>query len=447
MASSCIPAGLRLDLEMAKSAAAATAPRPAHSAASSTLSAEASNASSSSSATSSVASLSLKRPRTPRKRPSQTYNEAAALLASMYPSVFPAARGPEATPPRLLGLASALADDPACSDLLPPFPVPDQAAFLLRDLQPPPAPPATPRSPAPAKSCPSPSAVSSVFSEFRDPAPSPGTPEDAAASDGLGELDFDDDDGFDTDSILCGVDESAAEGIDGIMGKLTMENNVAAAVSSVVSSDLPRSKIHPYLRSRMVLGLSFRRDQRIIDQALKRHSVQPEWWMCPAIPVKDISPTPLPLVGMAPASSEKKKSKKKSLGTIYEESVPESANGDAGALALPETGLGLSLNTERVLKAWRGRGSVFADGNASDLPLSSADVVVKVKHEDSDLFPESGTSPVIREGNILKMQRKQKPCTPLPSNKNSRYYRPRVKGRFVSKAYLLEQQQASEKES
>jgi len=47
----------------------------------------------------------------------------------MYPSVFPAARGAEAAPPRLLGLASALADDPDCSDLLPPFPMLDQAAF------------------------------------------------------------------------------------------------------------------------------------------------------------------------------------------------------------------------------------------------------------------------------------------------------------------------------
>lgn len=431
MASSCIPAGLRLDLEMAKAAAP---PRPAHSAASSTLSAEASNASSSS-ATSSVASLSLKRPRTPRKRPSQTYNEAAALLASMYPSVFPAARGPQAAPPSLLGLASALADDPACSDLLPPFPVPDQAAFLLRDLPPP------PRGPAPAKSCPSPSAVSSVFREFRDPAPSPGTPEDSAASDAPGELDFDDDEGFDTDSILCGVDEGAAGGIDGIMGKLSMENNVAAM--STINSNLARSKIHPYFRNLMLLGLGLRQDQRIIDQALKRHSVDPEWWMCPAIPVKDICPAPLPLA----AVSEKRKSKKKVLGTIYEEGIPESANGDPGALTLPEKGLGLSLNTETVLKAWRGRGSVFADTNASDLSLSSADVVVKVKHEDSDVFPENGSTPVIREGNILKMQRKQKPYTPLPSNKNSRYYRPRVKGRFVSKAYLLQQQQATEKES
>lgn len=104
------------------------------------------------------------------------------------------------------------------------------------------------------------------------------------------------------------------------------------------------------------------------------------------------------------------------------------------------------------------------------------------------MFPKNGTSAVIREGNILKMQRKQKMCTPLPSNKNSRYYRPRVnvsnknltpetmtvfsgkttkcitfwavyegfrvlvwQGRFVSKAHFLQlqhqQQQASEKES
>lgn len=51
----------------------------------------------------------------------------------------------------------------------------------------------------------------------------------------------------------------------------------------------------------------------------------------------------------------------------------------------------------------------------------------QVKHEDSDLFAKNGTSAVIREGNILKMQRKQKPCIPIPSNKQSRYYRPRVK--------------------
>ncbi|KAL5680723.1 hypothetical protein ACJX0J_007108, partial [Zea mays] len=66
-----------------------------------------------------------------------------------------------------------------------------------------------------------------------------------------------------------------------------------------------------------------------------------------------------------------------SLGTIYEEGTPEPANGDDdGALALPETGLGLSLNTDGVLKAWCGRGSAFADGNGPDLPLSPAHVVL-----------------------------------------------------------------------
>jgi hypothetical protein len=148
----------------------------------------------------------------------------------------------------------------------------------------------------------------------------------------------------------------------------------------------PGSKMHPYLRNLMVLGLSFRQDHNIItNQALKRHSVDPEWWMCPAIPVKDITPAPPPSVAMAKVT-DKKKTKKKSLGTIYEEGSPEPANGDDdGALALPETGLGLSLNTDGVLKAWCGRGSAFADGNGPDLPLSPAHVVVSISSLSKDI--------------------------------------------------------------
>jgi hypothetical protein len=99
--------------------------------------------------------------------------------------------------------------------------------------------------------------------------------------------------------------------------------------------------------------------------------------MCPAIPVKGITPAPPPSVAMSKVTDKKTK---KSLGTrtMYEEGVPESVNGDAGALALPETGLGLRLNTDGVLKAWCGRGSVFAGSNGSDLPLSSAHVVVSI---------------------------------------------------------------------
>jgi hypothetical protein len=359
MASSCVPAGIRLDLEMMKAA---------HSTASSTLS-EASNAFSSS--TSSVASLSLKRPRTPRKRRNQTYNEAAALLASMYPSVFPIAKGPETAPPRLLGLAG----DPGCSDLLPPFPVLGHAAFLLRDSPPPP-----PWSPGPVKSCPSPPAVSSVFSEFRDPAASPASP-DAAPADEPRELDFDDDGGFDADSFL-GVDESAAEGIDAIMGKLAMDSDAATATATSLNSSLPSPSVPAYLRNVMMLQLGLH-GQLNSSQALKGHTVDTKWWMCPAIPVKDIAPALQPSMQVP---ENKKKSKKKVVGRKMdiaagqcckaEEGFPHSTNGDPGTLALPETGLGLRLNVQEVLKAWCGGGSVFTDGNDPDLPRASTDVLV-----------------------------------------------------------------------
>jgi hypothetical protein len=54
----------------------------------------------------------------------------------LIPSVFPAARVPR-PPSQLLSLTSAVADDPDCSDLLPPSPILDQANFLLHDLPPP----------------------------------------------------------------------------------------------------------------------------------------------------------------------------------------------------------------------------------------------------------------------------------------------------------------------
>lgn len=465
MASSCIPTGLRLDLEMVKAAAPpGGSSAAAHSSASSTLS-EASNSSSSS-----VASLSLKRARTPRKRPNQTYNEAAALLASMYPSVFPVIKGAGTAPPRLLGLATALADDPSSSDLLPPFPVlgNGSAAHLLRDTPPPP----TPRCPAPIKSCSSPAPVSSVFREFRDAAPSPGTPDadaDVTDDDYLGELDFEDEDGFDADSFLA-VDDGVAEGIDRIMGKLSMEKNSAAA--SRADAVLSSAAIHPYIRSLMVLGLGFRQGRLNAGQALKRHDDESDWWMCPAIPVKEIAAPPAPSVAMPvpvpmplqASDKKKKKSKKKSLKEIErdnaiavgeckfgDEGTLGFDHGDAGISALkdPKIGLGLNLNTEEVLKAWCNSGSVFAGCDALESPRSSSDLHAKLA--DIDLFLDNNTSGVIREGSMLKLRHKQKQCTPLLSNK-TRYQsrkvnaecRPRVKGKYVSQASLL--QQASEKE-
>ncbi|EPS64863.1 hypothetical protein M569_09917, partial [Genlisea aurea] len=41
-------------------------------------------------ATNSPLVISTRKPRTPRKRPNQTYNEAAAILSTVYPKIFPA---------------------------------------------------------------------------------------------------------------------------------------------------------------------------------------------------------------------------------------------------------------------------------------------------------------------------------------------------------------------
>lgn len=413
MSSSCIPTtGLRLDLDMVKGAAspgAHSSPlRPVHSSPSSTLS-EASNASSS------ATSVSLKRARAPRKRPNQAYNEAAALLASIHPSVFPVKKSPKTGPPRppsrqLSGLAAAF---DASSDLLPPLPVLADSAFLLRDV-PAPSPQPHPQSPSGAKNCSSPAPVSSAFRDFRDPAPSPASP-DTVDVDELGEIDFDDD-GFDAESILD-VDEAAAgaaaEGLDGIMGSLTVESNNTATTSD--DSILSSSGIHPYLRSLMVVGLAGRFELGLgsrhgarpnLNRALKRRDDDGAWWMWPAVPVKDLAPPTPPAppasnaaMPQAAAAPEKKKSKKKKVVKVEKimakgkEELPnakckeeeadasvDAANGDGDAdsalTKAPKTGLGLKLDADEVLMAWSDKGSMFAEGSGPESPTSAAEVRV-----------------------------------------------------------------------
>ncbi|TVU33466.1 hypothetical protein EJB05_25286, partial [Eragrostis curvula] len=436
--SSCIPTGLRLDLDMVKAATppgAHSSPlRPVHSSPSSTLS-EASNTSSS------ATSVSLKSARAPRKRPNQAYNEAAALLASIHPSVFPVKKSPKTAAPRgpparqLSGLTAAF--DPS-SDLLPPLPVLADSAFLLRDTPSP-----HPQSPSGAKNCSSPAPVSSVFRDFRDPVPSPATPDTA---DELGEIDFDDD-CFDAESILD-VDEvaagGAAEGIDSIMGSLTVESSPATTSDDSILSS---SGIHPYLRSLMVvglagrfeLGLGFRHGARPnLNRALKRRDDDGAWWMWPAVPVKDLTVAPPPPPPATPEASntempqapaaapEKKKSKKKKVVKVEKvmakgrdelpnakckEEAIDAANGDGDGDAdstpakAPKTGLGLKLDTDEVLKAWSDKGSMFAEGSTTESPTSAADM--RAKLADIDLFPENGAGG-IREASVLRYKEKRR---------------------------------------
>lgn len=111
MTSSCIPTGLRLDLDMVKAGAA-------HSSSSASPSSTLSEASSSS-----ATSVSLKRARAPRKRPNQAYNEAAALLASIHPSVFPVKKSPKTASQRsssALAFVSGSGAAARCQALLVP---------------------------------------------------------------------------------------------------------------------------------------------------------------------------------------------------------------------------------------------------------------------------------------------------------------------------------------
>ncbi|XP_042052758.1 protein CHLOROPLAST IMPORT APPARATUS 2-like [Salvia splendens] len=86
MSSSCLSRAYRLealDLDIIKSPSSTWI---------SSSSSPSSTLSESTTCNSNTNSVSTRKPRTPRKRPNQTYNEAAAILSTAYPKIFPAAK-------------------------------------------------------------------------------------------------------------------------------------------------------------------------------------------------------------------------------------------------------------------------------------------------------------------------------------------------------------------
>jgi hypothetical protein len=63
------------------------------------------------------------------------------------------------------------------------------------------------------------------------------------------------------------------------------------------------------------------------------------------------------------------------------EEAVDAANVDGDADSMPakapKTGLGLKLDTDEVLKAWSDKGSMFAEGGATDSTTSDAGMRVK----------------------------------------------------------------------
>ncbi|GAA0143445.1 hypothetical protein LIER_04128 [Lithospermum erythrorhizon] len=188
--SSCLSGGgraYRLDLDLIRSPS--TSWTSYSSSPSSTLS-ESSN---------SPVTITTRKPRTPRKRPNQTYNEAAAILSTAYPKIF---SHKQLTKPGKFTNTFAY----EVEDLLLPFQVQalENSGFLIHP---------------PSSEKPNISNESKVVNSCERPCQSPG---EINSSDNFLDLGDEFREDFDAESIL---DEEVEEGIDSIMGDIPQNNN------------------------------------------------------------------------------------------------------------------------------------------------------------------------------------------------------------------------------
>lgn len=337
--SSCLSSGARtysIDLEIVKSPASASssARSSSHSSSPSSTLSESSN---------SPLAISTRKSRTPRKRPNQTYTEAAALLAAIYPDLFSAGNLRK----QLCKHTAAPFYDPfpPSPDLLPTFPALDNAGFLLFH---------TPTPPSPAKS------LSQVDPKFR--------------LRGAGELVGGNCDGdcdgeeeeevaeFDAGSIL---DEEVEEGVDSIMGNLA----VAGAAGDEEALLYGRR-------------LEFRFGARSAG-ALRRAADDGEWWKVPTVDVRKIV---APKHKSAAPGKTKKKKKLNEVGRPVTTTAAAEEEDEMKAAIVGESpasppagekraarsgGLGLKLSHDKVMEAWSDR-SPYSD----DFAPESAEAMV-----------------------------------------------------------------------
>ncbi|XP_059637513.1 protein CHLOROPLAST IMPORT APPARATUS 2-like [Cornus florida] len=391
--SSCLSGGGRaygFELEIMKSPS--TSSITSHSSSPSSTLSESSN---------SPLAISTRKPRTPRKRPNQTYNEAATLLSTAYPKIFSTkhlTKPCKFTKP----LDSFLNESP---EVLLPFRVIDNSCFLLHQ-------PIQEKRTFQIE----PKAVNSCEKRCHSPV------ENDFHSNSL-DLCSGYEDDFDAESIL---DEEIEEGIDSIMGNLCVTNGESNANCygghTNTCHGLP---LGLGFGRKFDLGFGMRRGVRAL-----RNVDEGDWWKFPTVDVLDISPK------FTKVSVEKKKKKiekptdSKSSEFLKGNSTPKSPMDNSSASAKSNPGLLLKLNYDDVLNAWSDRESPFSDEvPGSGLPGND----VNARLAQIDLFSESGG---LREASVLRYKEKRR--TRLFSRK-IRYQvrkvnadrRPRMKGRFV----------------
>ncbi|XP_062165162.1 protein CHLOROPLAST IMPORT APPARATUS 2-like isoform X2 [Alnus glutinosa] len=328
--SSCLSGGsgrtYALDLDIVKSPSTST--RTSHSSSPSSTLSESSN---------SPLAISTRKPRTSRKRPNQTYNEAAALLSTAYPNIFSTKH--LIKPRKFTAQHDSFLDQ--SSELLLPFRVIDSSGFLLHQ---------------PIQEKPSFQIQSKVANFCEKPCQSPGEVDFQANS-----LDLCDgyEEDFDAESIL---DEEIEEGIDSIMGNLSVGTDT-------VDDSCSGGQNNSWYGNPIPMGLGFGGKfevgfgmRRGGVRAL-RHVDEGNWWRFPVVDVRQISPK-FHRHSSGSAEKKKKKVEKPPAMELKHKELPKE-----NSTPKPNSGLLLKLNFDEVLNAWSDRGSPFSDETpGSELP-------------------------------------------------------------------------------
>ncbi|PQQ20114.1 protein CHLOROPLAST IMPORT APPARATUS 2-like [Prunus yedoensis var. nudiflora] len=369
--SSCFSGGGRtyaFELDIVKSPSTST--RTSTSSPSSTLS-ESSN---------SGLAISTRKPRTPRKRPNQTYNEAAALLSTAYPNIFSTKNF--TNPRKFTKPHDSFLDQSA--ELLLPFRVIDNGSsgFLIGE----------PIGEKPSSQF-EPKALNSYHHQDED---------------------------FDAESIL---DEEIEEGIDSIMGSMSVnmdsvdESNNGGGGGQMNSNPNPNSSNSCY---GYPMGLGFGGKFQF-GFGLKEGEFNKS----------QSSSTPASASVPRPGRRRKRKWKNFGFGSESRSGIAQGGESDSEG---EEPGLMLKLDYEDVLNAWSDKASPFSEEMpGSDVPGND----VSARLAQIDLFSDAGG---LREASVLRYKEKRR--TRLFSKK-IRYQvrkvnadrRPRMKGRFVRRPH------------
>ncbi|XP_010536893.1 PREDICTED: protein CHLOROPLAST IMPORT APPARATUS 2 [Tarenaya hassleriana] len=292
--------------------------------------------------------ISTRKPRTPRKRPNQTYNEAAMLLSTAYPNIFSSDAKKSPSNSQFFGIKSPCSDFDETSELLLPFESIEEPDILFHP-------------PLPVKT--------GMFFKQKE------MNFEGKSSRG-GEIDgswvnrleiFDD---FDAESIL---DEEVEEGIDSIMGSVESKeaNHEIGRLGQMMMNPWYGSSTGFGFAGKLQLGLGLRSTLRDNDDA--------NWWRFPTVDFDQISPrmqsapTTAAPAGKAKSDNKKKtvamaaeknkKKKKKKVSPPAESKSCESGKEDREWNPNPEerSGLLLKLDYDGVLEAWSDKASPFSD--------------------------------------------------------------------------------------